>query len=716
MSSCLNKLLSAFSTKTRSYDSDAALRRSPARMRKPRLAAHAALYPVLLLSLFILNFAPLSAQAQADQESTPPIFSSAATDKQPLALEARLYAAPAEPPAQGARPLLVIRLSPASDYYTYAHAPQPASKPTTLKVLADDGENPRPDAFVLYPPGQEYPDILNKSEMKFLYREPTPLFVELPAAAAGSGLEFKLSALLCSSVHCLPVTKFFKINIPKLGKNTPKAEAQPWWPDYLALHKQERSGINNAPQAGLAGAVAPPGSAGSSGPGSGAASGSPLTPPPDNSAGRDAPYRTQVLSAQPLDPDVAEVTSWDITPRFALPALEVQSLGMALLFGLLAGFILNFMPCMLPVIGLKLTAFIASGGMRQDERAIKSFRSYWLFFSGGVICWFITLSVLVATLNLMWGQAFQSGLLVLGMILVVFSLALSTFGFYTLPIISLRGHTHFPHQAFITGFLLTCLTTPCSGPLLGGVLAWTFRQGAETSSLVLLAVGLGMVTPYLFLAAFPGLSRYCPRPGRWLLRLEIAVGFFLLLTTGYLMYMLPEAFLPWAIAMLLVLTLIAVLVHYNSKIRQHAHWKAFTLSIFYLVTLVVAWRVLIQPATALESDWAQFSVAGFKEHWGRKPIIMDFTADWCANCKVLESTVLTKDRLEAWAERYGAVFIKADLTQDNPAAQAMLQALDSASIPVVALFPADANAASPLVLRDLFTTQQIETAINKTFR
>ncbi len=98
-----------------------------------------------------------------------------------------------------------------------------------------------------------------------------------------------------------------------------------------------------------------------------------------------------------------------------------------------------------------------------------------------------------------------------------------------------------------------------------------------------------------------------------------------------------------------------------------------------------------------------------------KLVFLHFTADWCANCKVLEKTVLTKERLEEWAERYGAVFIQADITHDNPAAQAMLQALDSASIPVVALFPADSQAASPLVLRDLFTTQQIEKAVSKTF-
>ena len=709
MFSCLNPFLSLSALKPQISGNSPSLRRNYARARVLRPARPALIYLMLFLGIFLASPLFTPAQAQLGQEKTPPFFAAPATEKQPVALEARLYAAPGESSA-AAKPLLVIWLTPAPDYYTYAHIPQPGSKPTVLKVLADDGESPLPGATVFYPPGQKHPDIIDKSKIKFLYRESTPLFIDLPGSALGTALEFKLSLLMCSSVHCLPVTKFFSLTPPKLGPNTPKAQDQAWWPDYLALQKQTQAQADPAAISGAA--AAPGGDAGNGGAGDGSAKtpGSSHSPPPRLNAD------TQILSGQPLNPEVAEVISWDITPRSALPALEVKSLGMALFFGLLAGFILNFMPCMLPVIGLKLTAFMASGGMRQNDSAIKSFRSYWLFFSGGVICWFVTLAVLVATLNIIWGQAFQNGLLVLGMILVVFSLALSTFGFYTLPIISLRGHAPRPHQAFVTGFLLTCLTTPCSGPLLGGVLAWTFRQGPEISSLVLLAVGLGMVTPYLFLAAFPELSRYCPRPGRWLLRLEILVGFFLLLTTGYLISMLPHAFLPWAIALLLVLTFIAVLVHYNSKIRHETHWKAFALSIFYLVTLAVAWRVLIQPATALESDWAPFSVAEFKENWGRKPIIMDFTADWCANCKVLEKTVLTKDRLEDWAERYGAVFIQADLTHDNPAAQAMLQALDSASIPIVALFPANENAASPLVLRDLFTTQQIETAINKTFR
>ncbi len=671
---------------------------SPARGFQARRAG---IFKILCLSMLFGLLGSLCALAAAHAQSAP-FFILAASEKQPVALDAYLYAAKDATSGQTS-PLLLLRLSPAPGYYAYAHVPQPGSKPTDLKILAADGESPDPSATVFYPPGEEAPDIVDNSKIKFLYRKPTPLFVALPATAAGSTLSCKLSLLMCSSVHCLPVTKRFTLNVPALAPNTPKAEDQPWWPEYQALYAQEnKAGLNRF---------------------AAVASAADKTTPKDDVGAADSKHpagvlvdpEAPVLSRQPENPDAAEIASWPITPRSALPALEVESLSAALFFGLLAGFILNFMPCMLPVIGLKLTAFMAAGGVRQSSAAIHSFRAYWLFFSGGVICWFVTLAVLVATLNIIWGQAFQNGLLVLGMILVVFSLALSTFGFYTLPIISLRGNASTPHQAFITGFLLTCLTTPCSGPLLGGVLAWTFRQGPEISSLVLIAVGLGMVVPYLFLVAFPSLSRYCPRPGRWLVRLEILVGFFLLLTTGYLLSMLSKALLPWAIAMLIATTAIAMVVHYHSKVRHETHWKAFALSIFYLITLAVAWRTLIAPATALESEWTPFSVAEFKENWGKKPIIIDFTADWCANCKVLEKTVLTKERLEEWAERYDAVFIQADLTHDNPAAQAMLQALDSASIPVVALFPADAQATSPLVLRDLFTPQQIETAVRKTF-
>ena len=651
----------------------------------------------LMLCLLMFAAAPTLARAE-----TQPFFNLAAAEKQPVALDAYLYAA--KDGAAGERkPLLLLRLSPAPGYYAYAHIPQPGSKPTELKILSKDGETTLPGVAIFYPPGDEAPDILDNSKIKFLYRNPTPLFIELPPGADGNKLNCKLSLLTCSEAHCLPVNKRFSLDVPKLNDNTPKAENQPWWPEYQALRGQEQAKKDDgSPAAAVLAGL------GSSDSADGTDDPKHADPAQDN--GSDL-----ILSDQPLDPDVAEVSSWAIYPRSALPGLEVESLGMALLFGLLAGFILNFMPCMLPVIGLKLTAFISAGGIRQGTAAIHSFRAYWLFFSGGVLCWFVTLAVLAATLNIIWGQAFQNSFLVLGMILVVFSLALSTFGFYTLPIISLRGSNSSPHQAFITGFLLTCLTTPCSGPLLGGVLAWTFRQGPEISSLVLIAVGLGMVAPYLFLVAFPTLSRYCPRPGRWLVRLEIMVGFFLLLTTAYLMYLLPKTLLPWAVAMLAAMTAFAVAVHYRLKNQHETHWKAFALSVLCLVVAAAGWRAFSAPAATYKSDWTPFSVAEFKENWGRRPIIIDFTADWCANCKVLEKTVLTKERLEEWAERYGAVFIQADITHDNPAAQAMLQALDSASIPVVALFPADEKAAYPLVLRDLFTPQQIEKAVSKTF-
>ena len=145
---------------------------------------------------------------------------------------ASLYAAPDATPnaAPDKRvPLVVLRLIPADGYYAYAHTPQPGSKPTDLTIFAADGETPLPGAVVFYPAGEEAPDIVDNSKIKFLYRTPTPLFVNLPADAAGTSLNCKLSLLMCSSVRCLPVTKRFTLPVPPLAPDTPKAEEQPWF-------------------------------------------------------------------------------------------------------------------------------------------------------------------------------------------------------------------------------------------------------------------------------------------------------------------------------------------------------------------------------------------------------------------------------------------------------------------------------------------------------
>lgn len=105
-------------------------------------------------------------------------------------------------------------------------------------------------------------------------------------------------------------------------------------------------------------------------------------------------------------------------------------------------------------------------------------------------------------------------------------------------------------------------------------------------------------------------------------------------------------------------------------------------------------------------------MATFRSLWGQTPLLVEFTADWCPSCKVLEHTVLTPSRLHGLIERYGVRLIKVDLTRPDPEAEALLRALGSVSIPVAAIFPTGDMADSPIVLRDLYTADQLEKALS----
>ena len=122
----------------------------------------------------------------------------------------------------------------------------------------------------------------------------------------------------------------------------------------------------------------------------------------------------------------------------------------------------------------------------------------------------------------------------------------------------------------------------------------------------------------------------------------------------------------------------------------------------------VGWAFAPSPASV---SWTPFDIASFRALWQKEPLFVEFTADWCPSCKVLEHTVLTPARLHDMQERYGIRPIRVDLTRPNPEGEALLRALDSVSIPVAAIFPTGAEADRPLVLRDLYTAGQLEKAL-----
>jgi thiol:disulfide interchange protein DsbD len=132
--------------------------------------------------------------------------------------------------------------------------------------------------------------------------------------------------------------------------------------------------------------------------------------------------------------------------------------------------------------------------------------------------------------------------------------------------------------------------------------------------------------------------------------------------------------------------------------------------------LLTAAMFLGLQTTAGNAEWIAFSPQEFRDSLGKMPQVLVFTANWCPNCKVLEHTVLNARQMRAWRARYGARFVRADLTRENAPALELLRALGSAGIPCTALFPSGENAHSPLVLRDMYTSNQFSEALERAFR
>ena len=243
---------------------------------------------------------------------------------------------------------------------------------------------------------------------------------------------------------------------------------------------------------------------------------------------------------------VSTGTDAEETPTAAPASLStlLTQVGVALL----AGFILNFMPCVLPVIGLKIMSFVTQAGEDRTRAFMLN-----LAFSLGLMSVFAVLATLVGVVGAGWGSQFTSAPFNIVMAAIVFVFALSFLGVWEIPIPGFGGSGDTSGQeglgaAFAKGILTTILATPCTGPLLVPAMSWAVSQSIGVTYLVLMSVGLGMAFPYLLIGAFPKLIGFLPKPGMWMETFKQVMGFVLLGTVIYPMYVLsgvdPDIVVP----------------------------------------------------------------------------------------------------------------------------------------------------------------------------
>ncbi|MDR1925965.1 MAG: thioredoxin family protein [Planctomycetaceae bacterium] len=403
-----------------------------------------------------------------------------------------------------------------------------------------------------------------------------------------------------------------------------------------------------------------------------------------------------------------------------------SGLTMILFYAFLGGVILNFMPCVLPVIGLKILSFFEQAGKSRSRAFLIN-----LVYSCGLISVFVVLAVL----NYGLSKLFTFELFSIVMAVIVFSMALSLMGIWELSVPTILGGKTsaglMRREGFLgtyfKGIITTLLAIPCGAPLLSTAITWAdeYIRSGETLMvfLIYVVIGFGMASPYLLIGAFPELLRFLPKPGDWMETFKKAMGFCLLIAVIWILYFVRlEQLLPTVALMFAVWFACWRIgsLDYVSKLPSRLFAWILSLAIIAM-TIIFSYDIptINNPYTLQSamhsrisgSDDNIYTPAAFeKAILSGRLVIVDFTADWCVTCKVLESSVLNSEQVKKTIEKKGAILLVADCTREGDATK-LLHKLNG-QVPVLAFFDPK-NPSQPIVLRGLYTRKNVIDIVNK---
>ncbi len=431
-----------------------------------------------------------------------------------------------------------------------------------------------------------------------------------------------------------------------------------------------------------------------------------------------APVPSQAASSFPASTAPAAQTPAGSTGTLSLPY--------CILLAFAAGLLLNLMPCVLPVLGLK----VMSLAKQSQGSRLKSIQ-LGLAYSAGTIATFAVLAtfILVARssgVTLGWGFQFQSLTYLVMMCSIICLMTLSLFGMFYVQIqtgvqsledVASRGGLI---AAFARGASATLLSTPCSAPLLGTALGFALGQPAIWVVCVLLSVGAGLASPYMVLSCFPSWLKFLPKPGDWMERFKEAMGFLMLGTLVWMLSVILNvaggAALIGCIMFLFTLTLATWgVVRFASAestlLRKSIVWAlaaALCAGSFYKNVYSVDSSA---PAASEHSGLAVYSEASLESHLAQgKTVLVDVTAEWCLTCKLNESILASTAVTEAM-QKNNVLMMRADWTRGDENVSKLLKRFSRPGVPMYVIFQPGKE---PVVLPELLTPSIVIDAIETT--
>ncbi len=395
----------------------------------------------------------------------------------------------------------------------------------------------------------------------------------------------------------------------------------------------------------------------------------------------------------------------------------------ALLFGLLGGLILNLMPCVLPVLSLKVL------GVAQSGESLAHARKHALWYTAGVMLSFAAVGGLVLALRaggqaLGWGFQLQQPGVVAVLVYLMFAVGLSLSGVFQFNLsVGQTGSALVSKSGaagdFFTGVLACVVASPCIAPFMGGALGYAFSSGALAALAVFLALGLGLALPFLLIGFVPALAKLLPKPGAWMETLKQFLAFPMYLTAAWLLWVLGKQRGVDAMALVAAGLAVFALGLWWFERKRWTAWRFAAL----LVALVALWPATqvgkLQPAAktataanSVQQPWSPEKLAELRAQ--NKVVFVDMTADWCVTCKANERHVLSQPGFAQALKAHDAVYLVGDWTDSDPKISAFLAQYKAVGVPLYVVFPR--NGGEGEVLPQLLSEKIVDDALDRAAR
>ena len=402
--------------------------------------------------------------------------------------------------------------------------------------------------------------------------------------------------------------------------------------------------------------------------------------------------------------------------RSATPMLDLSLFAHPALLG---GMILNLMPCVFPVLAIKVVGFV-------NEKSQTTRLTSGLAYSAGVVLSFLALGALLLGLRaagdqLGWGFQLQSPAVVAALAALFTLLGLNLAGLFEfgaiLPSRAMNLQAKNPGvNAFLSGVLATAIASPCTAPFMGASLGYAVGLPALQALAVFGAIGVGMALPYLALSALPGLARALPRPGAWMVTFKQLMAFPMFATVAWLVWVLgQQSGIDGAGALLALLVLLSLAV-WALGLKGTARRGIATFSI--ALCALGIWTIgpnIIKPvptaATAASSRWQDWQPGRVTELTAQgQSVFVDFTAAWCVTCQYNKKTTLANADVLADMDAKKVALLRADWTRRDPAVTQALAELGRSGVPVYVFYK---PGRAPVVLSEILSVQDVRAELAK---